>query len=366
MFGLCGGEGYGIMSAPMEKKTIFTYELDEAQQQRLLALFAVCGFKSRSVPYSLASVEGDGFNCTLYEKERHGKRKCCIQGGKAEDFVLFYMEPQVLLQASLGYEDVLDPERDAPHFGSDESGKGDWFGPLIVACVYTDGPLAQEMRELGAKDCKQMSDRQVLTVGSKLRALLGPERFAVVKFGNPAYNRVYSRIRNINRMLAWAHARAIEDLLEKQPQCPKGVLDQFARSESVMLRALMEKGRKIQLKQMHKAESDIAVAAASVIAREQYLRSIEKMNEEVFGPVPIGGRTKEARFPIGSSDPRVRELGEKMVRQFGAKWLMNHCKCHFQTTDKVLSACGLDRSALPPEGQIVSAVKNGDYDDGNG
>ena len=340
----------------MENKTSYTFELDAAEQERLLALLATCAFKSRTVPYSLASVEGDGFNCTLYEKERHGRRKCCVQGGKAGDFVLFYLEPQVLLKASLGYEDVLDPERDAPHFGSDESGKGDWFGPLVVACVYSDEALAKKMRELGAKDCKQMSDAQVLAVGAKLRALLGPERFAVVKFGNPAYNRVYSRIKNINRMLAWAHARAIEDLLEKQPQCPAGVIDQFARTEDVMRRALMERGRKVELKQMHKAESDIAVAAASVIAREQYLRSVEKMNEETFGPVPVGGRTKDARFPIGSSDPRVRALGEEMVRKNGPTWLMNHCKAHFQTTDKILDVCRLSRDDLPEEGRVRSAM----------
>ncbi len=64
-------------------------------------------------------------------------------------------------------------------------------------------------------------------------------------------------------------------------------------------------------------------------------------------------------MPIGSSDPRVRRLAEEMVRKDGPVWIMNHCKAHFQTTDKVLEACGMSRADLPPEGQVVSAVKNG-------
>ena len=108
------------------------------------------------------------------------------------------------------------------------------------------------------------------------------------------------------------------------------------------------------MEQRHKAESDIAVAAASVIARELFLRAIADMTNEVFGPPPADG-SPAPKVPAGSSDPRVRELAEEMVRKNGATWLMNHCKAHFQTTDKVLAACGLDRAALPPEGQVVSA-----------
>ena len=93
-------------------KTTFTYELDEAQQDKLLSLVSLGNYKPRKVPYSLMAMEGDGFNCTLYEKEKHGRRKCCIQGGKAQDFVEFFLEPNVLGAATIGYEDVLDPDRD--------------------------------------------------------------------------------------------------------------------------------------------------------------------------------------------------------------------------------------------------------------
>ena len=338
------------------KKTVFTYELTNDQQELLLGLMVNGNFRKREVPYSLWSIEGDHFNATLYQKEKHGRRKLCVQGSKAEDFVLFQLEPLVLGGASLGYEAVLNPESIAPHAGSDESGKGDYFGPLVVCCAYTDEALSEEMVKLGVRDCKQMSDKAVLTAGSALRHLLGPTGYAVVKLGPAAYNRLYAKMQNINRMLAWAHGTAIEELLEKRPSCGRVVVDQFAPTEATIRRALKPRGRSAAVEQRHKAESDIAVAAASVIARELFLRAIADMSAEVFGPPSADGEPPK-RVPAGSSDPRVRELAEEMVRKYGPTWLMNHCKAHFQTTDKVLSACGMGREALPTEGQIVSKGK---------
>ena len=334
------------------KKTCFTYELDGDQQEIMLGIMLTGNYRKREVPYSLWSIEGDHFNATLYSKEKHGRRKLCVQGSKAEDFVLFVLEPNVLGAATLGYETVLNPELVAPHGGSDESGKGDYFGPLVVCCAYTDEDLSAKMQAMGVKDCKQMTDKAVLTVGAKLRNLLGPDRYAVVKLGPAAYNRLYAKMRNINRMLAWAHGTAIEELLEKRPGCDRVVVDQFAPTEATIRRALKTRGKAINVEQRHKAESDIAVAAASVIARELFLRDMAKMSDEVFGP-PAEGR--EA-IPVGSSDPRVRSVAENMVSKNGAVWLMNHCKAHFQTTDKVLAACGKSRADLPPEGQVTSAT----------
>jgi ribonuclease HIII len=184
-----------------------------------------------------------------------------------------------------------------------------------------------------------------------------------VRIGPAAYNRLYAKIKNINRLLAWAHGQAIENLLEKQQSCPRVVVDQFAPTEAVIKRALKERGKKVVVEQRHKAESDIAVAAASVIAREIYLRAVldsaETMGE--FTKKKNEDGTVETYVPKGSSDPRVRELAEKCVRKNGPTWLMDNCKCHFQTTDKVLAACGRSRADLPPEGQVTSAVKNGSF-----
>ena len=352
------------------KKSSFTFELTNDQQELLLGLMVNGNFRKREVPYSLYSIEGDHFNATLYEKEKHGKRKLCVQGSGAQDFIEFQLEPNGIVPVELGYETVLHPELFSAHAGSDESGKGDYFGPLVVCCAYTDERLSEEMQKLGVKDCKQMTDKAVLAAGAALRNLLGPTGYAVVKLGPAAYNRLYAKIKNINRMLAWAHGTAIEELLEKRPGCDRVVVDQFAPTETTILRALKERGKKAKVEQRHKAESDIAVAAASVIARELFIRDILKMSEECGGGTPpppgesAGGagvppaQNKEAKslIPMGSSDPRVRELAEEMVKKNGPTWLMNHCKAHFQTTDKVLAACGKSRADLPPEGQVVSAT----------
>ncbi|MBO7309633.1 MAG: ribonuclease HIII [Kiritimatiellae bacterium] len=342
-------------------KTTFTYELTNDQQELLLGVMLSGNYRKREVPYSLWSIEGDGFNATLYSKEKHGKRKLCVQGGKAEDFVLFVLEPNVLGSATLGYETILDPTLTSPHAGSDESGKGDYFGPLVVCCAYTDEKLSAQMQELGIKDCKQMSDKAVLTAGAKARALLGPDGYSVVKLGPAAYNRLYAKMRNINRMLAWAHGTAIEELLTKRSGCPRVVVDQFAPTEATILRALKPLGKKAEVVQRHKAESDIAVAVASVIAREIFLRDVAKMSEEIFGSEPPAEGEEKPKVPIGSSDPKVRALAEEMVRKEGPVWLMNHAKAHFQTTDKVLAACGRTRDDLPEEGRITSAVANGGF-----
>lgn len=337
------------------KKTSYTYELDNDQQELLLGIMVNGNYRRREVPYSLYSIEGDHFNATLYSKEKHGKRKLCVQGSKAEDFVLFQLEPIVLGAAGLGYEKELSPELYSVHAGSDESGKGDFFGPLVVCCAYTDEKLSEEMIKLGVKDCKQMSDKAVLTVGSQLRKLLGPDGYSVVKLGNAAYNRLYAKMKNINRMLAWAHGTAIEELLTKRVGCDRVVVDQFAPTEATIQRALKPLGKKAKVEQRHKAESDIAVAAASVIARELFIRACHDMTKECFG------EGSEDKIPLGSSDPKVRALAEKMVEKYGPVWLMNHCKAHFQTTDKVLEAKGFSRKDLPPEGQVTSAIKNGEY-----
>ena len=217
------------------------------------------------------------------------------------------------------------------------------------------------MQELGIKDCKQMSDKAVLTAGAKARALLGPDGYSVVKLGPAAYNRLYAKMRNINRMLAWAHGTAIEELLTKRSGCPRVVVDQFAPTEATILRALKPLGKKAEVVQRHKAESDIAVAVASVIAREIFLRDVAKMSEEIFGSAPPAEGEEKPKVPIGSSDPKVRALAEEMVRKEGPVWLMNHAKAHFQTTDKVLAACGRTRDDLPEEGRITSAVANGGF-----
>jgi ribonuclease HIII len=320
----------------MTPKTSFTYKMTPAQQSALKEILISGNYRPVQVPYAQVAVKAPDFNVTLFESG-----KCLIQGKGAEEFVLFIMEPMVMGQAVHGYEDTIDPDGVQPHMGIDESGKGDFFGPIVIVSAYVDPELAVTMRKMGVKDSKSItSDQKAMGMGGELRKILG-NRFGVVKIGPVAYNRLYAKMRNVNTLLGWAHARAIENLLENVPDCPRAISDQFGKKEQVE-KALMKKGQQIELIQMHKAESDLAVAAASVIARDLFLRSLKQMQEE-FG----------IEFLKGAS-AQVRERAVELVRQKGPEILLQTAKCHFKTTDQVLEAAGASRKALGPEGQIVS------------
>ncbi len=323
----------------MTNRTSFTFVLNAEQKALLRALLAASHFRPVPVPHTTVAVEAPDCRINLYKSG-----KLLVQGRGAEEFVTFRLEPEVLLCATVGYEDVLNPEATAPHCGVDESGKGDFFGPLVIAGAYVDPELAEAMRALDVKDSKRItSDDKAIHIGRELRRLLG-RRCTVVKVGPAAYNRLYARMRNVNTLLAWGHARAIENILEHVPGCPRAVSDQFGSKQQVE-RALMKKGQKIELVQMPRAESDLAVAAASIIAREVFLTSLRDMAQHYGQP-----------FPKGAS-PAVREAASQLVAARGAPVLAETAKCHFKTADDVLGARNLSRADLPPEARAVSRPK---------
>jgi len=322
------------------KKNSYTFVLNGEQQESLKNLLTMGNYRRKTVPHTIIAVEATDCVVNLYTSG-----KCLVQGNGAEDFVLFFLEPAVLQCATVGYEEILNPDLVAPHMGIDESGKGDFFGPIVACAVYVDPDLAHAMQELDVKDCKQMTDKAVFFVGSRLRQLLTPKRYALVSIGPEAYNRLYAKMRNVNNLLAWAHARCIENLLETVPSCPRAVADQFG-AKQVIERALMKKGRSIKLEQRHKAETDIAVAAASVLARESFLRSLGRL-----------GEAHGATLPKGASE-QVKTAAIELVKKSGADILLKTSKCHFRTADQVLAACGYTRSALGPDGQAVSQPKD--------
>jgi len=320
----------------MQQRTSFTYKLAPQQQKELIDILRSGNYRPLSVPYAVIAVSAEDLTVALYKSG-----KCLVQGKGAEDFVSFVLEPMVLKRAEIGYEDVLRPEGAAPHIGVDESGKGDYFGPLVVAAAYVDEQLVRKMREMNVRDSKRItSDDVAMNMGRDLRKMLG-RRFAVVRIGPEAYNRLYSKMRNVNSILAWAHARAIENILQVCPSCPRAISDQFGNASQVK-KALMKLGRQIELEQRHHAESDMAVAAASVIARDIFLRSLKDMEQQ-----------HGQKFPKGVSSA-VKEAAGLLAQKNGPSILLKVAKCHFKTTDEVLRAIGSSRAALGPEGQAVS------------
>ncbi len=295
----------------------YSLKLTSEQAKKLQTLLESGNYIKTAVPYTSISVKND---CCLINLYTSGK--VLVQGAGTEEFVKFVLEPEITGVALMGNEEIIDPSQAMPHMGIDESGKGDYFGPLVACAAYTDETLTKRMKEIGAKDCKQLSDKQVLLIGAKLRALLGPNRFKIVAIGPESYNRVYAKNKNVNRVLSWAHARAIENLLTTMPSCPRAVADQFG-AEYLIKAALMEKGKEIILEQHHKAESDIAVAAASIIAREFFLLSLKKLSDECG-----------IALPKGASKAAI-DAAKEYAARYGKEALVKVAKLHFKTTESV-------------------------------
>lgn len=309
--------------ATPQEKTSFTFKLTDEQQALLTHILSSGNYRRIQVPWTSIAAETNECKIALYESG-----KCLVQGREAKDFVAFVLEPEVLGQVGLGYEETLNPEQFEPHIGVDESGKGDYFGPLVIAAAYTDGPLAKQMLSIGVKDSKNISsDKRIFELDRQIRKMLG-KRFSVVVIGANAYNRLYQKIKNVNNLLAWGHARAIENLLHEIPDCPRAISDQFG-SKHLIERALMGKGKKIVLQQRHKAEADVAVAAASILARAAFLTGIRKLQEQYH-----------QRFPKGASELVVAAARE-LVKNNSPDVLHHTAKYHFKTTHVVLGSGGI-------------------------
>ena len=315
-----------------EKKNSYTIKLTPAQMDEAARILREGNYRPRRVVYAIAAAEGEDCQIVLYQSG-----KCLVQGKGAADWVTFVLEPQVLGEARLGYEDVLNPEAHAPHMGVDESGKGDFFGPLVIAAAYVDETIAKDLKAMNVRDSKTITtDKAAQDLAKKIRARLG-DKFAVVSIGPAAYNRLYATMGSVNRILAWGHARAIENLLEKVPSCPRALSDQFGPEQQIQ-RALQQKGRKIKLEQRHKAESDVAVAAASILARSGFLTAMDKLGEK-YG----------VKLPKGASD-KVKQVAGEIAKKHGGAAFLEVAKCHFKTTDDVLVPMGRNRAGegLPP------------------
>ena len=143
-----------------------------------------------------------------------------------------------------------------PHIGVDESGKGDFFGPLVIAGVLATEENSKKFIEAGIKDSKKLTDDKILKLAGLIKA---NATHSVVVIGNEKYIELYAKFNNLNKLLAWGHARVIENILEKEP-CSYALSDKFG-NESLIKNALIDKGKNIILEQRVRGEADIAVAA---------------------------------------------------------------------------------------------------------
>ena len=219
-----------------------------------------------------------------------------------------------------------DVELGFPVIGTDESGKGDYFGPLVSAGVYVDEQSAKDLIAFGVKDSKELADTKNLELAQEVTKIC-KGRFAIIEISPEKYNDLYEQFRrenkNLNTLLAWGHAKAIEEILAKVT-CEVAIADQFA-DESFILGKLQERGKGIRLIQMHKAEQNIAVAAASVLARARFLVKLSKLSEEYSIDLPKG------------ASQAVVQNAKRFVDVHGREKLRKVAKLHFKITTKVLN-----------------------------
>jgi ribonuclease HIII len=245
-----------------------------------------------------------------------------------------------LLDAPVESSLKVDPVKNIsyPKIGMDESGKGDYFGPLVTAAVYVeDEKVAANLRKAGVKDSKLLSDSQVLLIAEKIKAIL-PEMDYYVNAMNPdVYNTVYPITENLNEMLASTHAMTVDCLMGQKFFAPGYVLskakralkettiivDQFNRNENLMLAYLPPSPWK-EIVQMPRAESDVSVATASILARAEFLKRLYSISDEYSMPI------------IKGASEKVISVAQSIVEKNGKDILKYIAKLHFKTTEKVL------------------------------
>ena len=202
--------------------------------------------------------------------------------------------------------------------GVDEAGKGDYFGYLVVAAVCVDEKSEAFLRRIGVKDSKMLSDLAVKEMAPKIKKVC---RHEIVKISPERYNVIYKKFKSLNKLLAWGHARAIENLLGKV-QCDTVITDKFA-DEKILKESLFEKGRKAKVIQKINGESDIAVAAASILARNEFLVTLRMLGREIGFVLPKGAT-------------HVEDTARQIVEKHGEEILKMIAKLHFKTTKRVL------------------------------
>jgi ribonuclease HIII len=298
--------------------TLHTCALTLPQAQKLRALLTERGWKFDVRPYTLFFAQKDKLTVAVYEKGP----KCVVQGRGTEDFVRFTLEPEILGEARLGYEELHNPAMFEPHIGVDESGKGDFFGPLVIAGAYTDRESTYALAEAGIMDSKRItSDARIRELAKAIRETEGVA-FSSITLAPEKYNELYKKFRNLNRLLGWGHAKVIEHLLDQRPDCPRALSDQFA-DPSLIRRAFSDKGRHIQLESRTKAESDVAVAAASILARERFINWLRDT-------------TREVGVELGKGvSPVVKTQAREFVGRYGAEALKRVAKVHFKTAHEI-------------------------------
>lgn len=289
----------------------FVTQIDLALAPKIQAHLQERGLTFSQPAHTLFQAKGKGLTCTLYTSG-----KLMVQGKEHEDFVRYFLEPEILGTFTQDYA-----EQDlTPHIGVDESGKGDFFGPLCIAGVYAGGKEIEALKTQGVKDSKRLKDPAILTLAKKIRQTCP---YHIVRIGPAKYNELHEKFGNLNLLLGWGHATVIEQMIGKTG-CHHVTIDQFA-AEHVVETALKRKKMQALLTQRTKGEEDLVVAAASILARAAFVEGLQALEKEVGIALPKG------------ASAAVVSAGKRLVKEQGEASLAKVGKLHFKTREAIIS-----------------------------
>ena len=292
--------------------------LERAKFNEFRARLAALGFSFETRPHQVFLARGDGIVVNLYNTGQ------VVLGGETDRYA-----PVMAILEQLGIRITQRAASQLPaldfhvtRVGMDEVGKGDYFGPLVVCAALITEPQATALLGIGVRDSKTLGDTTISNLGVEIRRILSPEQIRIVRLPPVRYNLLFERLRNVNRVLGWAHATALEDVLAFREPCDLAIADQFG-DKSYIEDSLKKRGKKVRLIQTPKAEREVAVATASVLARDNLLRARLAMRGD-YGE----------DFPLGASN--VEDCARRLVRRLGTGVLVATAKIHFKTTERVL------------------------------
>ncbi|MDQ8179056.1 ribonuclease HIII [Pelagicoccus sp. SDUM812005] len=316
-----------------KKKTMYTHKLSQEQLDKLQHILEMKMWEPYEVEYAQFGFKGNKVNVVGYKSG-----KLVVQGKDTEDFIINTLEPEVLGEARFGYDEVYHPEWFESHAGMDESGKGDLFGPVVTACVIADKVHIDQWVKAGIRDSKTITDGRILKLDKIIRETKGVS-VETCFCGMTKYNELMGKPRaNLNLLLAWQHAKSLTAALAKK-RVPWGMLDQFSKQNLV---GRYFKDPKFDLRMQTKAEADPVVAAASVVARAEYVRYMDGLSKK-FGDTLAKG-----------ASAKVKAQATEILHKFGPERLGEFAKLHFKTSYQVVEAAGmLDRLPLKKPKETV-------------
>jgi len=206
------------------------------------------------------------------------------------------------------------------YIGTDESGKGDYFGPLVIGAVYIDKKTSLELEKIGVKDSKLISDNSIKILEPKIKKIVDGN-FEIIQTNPEKYNQLYESFKNLNKMMAWAHSKSIENLVLKS-KCTNVISDKFG-NEKLITNELKKKNIEINHFQTVKGERFTAVAAASILARAKVIDWFYFKSKELGFEIPKGGGAN------------VTAAAKRVINQFDDKYLMKLIKFHFKNSQSI-------------------------------